>query len=307
MEKTKKTVIITGYKCNNRCIFCNDSNKRYFSEKSTQDILAEMAEARNRGSTYIEIIGGEQTIRPDTIQLLKFADKLKFRTIAMATNGRMFSYENFVRKAVDAGLTDIIFSIHGHTAKLHDSLTQVDGSFKELMKGIENFKKLEFKRLGSNTTIVKQNYRFLPDIGKFIYGLGIRNSEFIFVDPTYGSAYDNFDELVPRISKVAPYVKRCLDIGKNNRALHWHVRYVPICHFLGYENQISEIYEREAFHTEHLAPDFKNLDVENSRKQIGRIKPEKCEQCGKHHICEGIWVEYYKHFGDKELKPLKVF
>lgn len=303
-NKIKKTVIIIGYTCNNRCRFCIDEAKRNLRNKSTKEIKQEMIRAKERGTTYIEFIGGETTIRQDAVELISFAKELGFKTINMATNGRMLSYPEYAEKIVKAGLTDIIFSIHGHNSKIHDYLTQSKGSFKQLKKGLENMKKLGFKKIGSNTTIVKDNYKYAPKIGKFIFDQGIRNSEFIFVDPNYGAAYENFDEIVPRISEIAPYIRKCLDIGRKNKIPHWHIRYIPLCYFQDYLDQISELQEVATFKTEHLAPDFENLDVENSRKEIGRVKTEKCKKCKLFNQCEGIWKEYIKHYGDKELKPI---
>lgn len=299
----KKTVIITGYNCNNKCKFCIDDDKRHLREKTTEEIIAEMIEAKIRKRSYLEIIGGEQTIRPDILYLVKTAKKLKFKTIAMATNGRMLAYTDFAEKLIQAGLTSIIFSIHGHNGKLHDSITRVNGSFQQLINGIMNVKKMKFKNIGSNTTIIKENYIFLPKIGKFLFTLGIKNSEFIFVDSNYGAAKNHFDKLVPKISIAAPYIRKCLDIGKKNNVPHWHIRYVPLCYFRDYKEQISELYEVKKFQSEHLAPDFKNFEVEDSRKEIGRIKTKKCERCCDKNACEGIWKEYFKHYGDKELKP----
>ena len=173
-----------------------------------------------------------------------------------------------------------------------------------MLKGLYNFKKLGFQKIGSNTTIVKQNYKHLPQIGRFIYQQGIRNSEFIFVDPNYGGGYDDFDKLVPRISQIAPYVKKCLEIGKKNKVSHWAIRYVPLCYFYDYLDQVSELQEVRTFHTEHLAPDFENFDVEGSRQVIGRKKTKKCKSCQLFKLCEGIWQEYLKRYGDKELKPV---
>jgi MoaA/NifB/PqqE/SkfB family radical SAM enzyme len=303
-NRIKKTVIIVGYQCNNRCQFCIDANKRDLVNKTTSQIKREMIEARDRGATYLELIGGETTIRPDALELISFAKNLGFKTISMATNGRMLSYPEYVQKIIKAGLTDVIFSIHGASSKIHDSLTQSPGSFKELLKGLVNFKKMNFKKIGSNTTIVKQNYRFLPQIGQFIKDQGIKNAEFIFVDPNCGGAYNNFNKLVPRISQIAPYVKKCLDIGKKNKLPHWSIRYVPLCYFQDYLEQVSELQEVRTFQTEHLAPDFENFDVESSRALIGRQKTEKCKDCRLFDQCEGIWKEYLKHYGDKELKPI---
>lgn len=300
----KKTVILTDYQCNNRCIFCINAEKRNLPTRTTLEIKREMLGARKRGRTYLELIGGEFTIRPDALELVSFAKNLGFKTIAMSTNGRMYSYLDFTKKMIKAGLTDIIFSIHGFNAKTHDYLTQSTGSFEQLLAGLANFRKLGFKNIGSNTTIVKHNYKVLPKIGQFIYDQKIENAEFIFVDPNYGGARVNFKELVPQISKIAPYVKKCLDIGKENRLPHWVIRYVPLCYFQDYLEQVSELGEVNKFQTEHFAPDFKNFDVESSRMTIGRIKSKRCRNCQLNSLCEGIWKEYARYFGDKELKPI---
>lgn len=302
-RKIKKAVIITGYHCNNFCKFCISADKRGIAQRTSSEIILDMVEARKRGATYLEIIGGEQTIRPDILYLIRYGKKLGFRIICMATNGRMLSYKDFARGIVDSGITDIIFSIHGHNARLHDSLTGAEGSFKQLMQGIKNIKDLGLKKIGSNTTIVRQNYKELPAIGKFIYGLGIRNSEFIFVDPTHGGALKDFRGLVPRISEAASYIRRCLDIGREKRVLHWHVRYVPLCHFVGYLDRISEIHEVNTFHTEHFASDYRNYNVSLSRAEIGKTKPEKCLKCIYFNKCEGIWKGYIKYYSDRELIP----
>jgi len=310
-KQIKKTVIFAGYKCNNRCIFCINYDKREILSPSYSEVKKEMISARKRGSTYLELIGGEPTIRPDIISLIKFAKELNFDTIMIATNGRMLSYEDFARTILKAGLNSIVFSIHGHTAKLHNSLTQVPGSFEQINKGIQNvqkiIKELNLKvSLGTNTTIVKQNYKYLPQIGEYIRKSGLYNAEFIFVDPTYGGAYNDFDRIVPKISDIAPYAHKCLDIAKKYKIPHWDIRYVPLCYFQNYLDQISELHEIQVYsNTEQIAPDFYDSDTVGNRKKIGRLKPEKCRNCKLYNQCEGIWKEYLKHYGDKELKPIK--
>ncbi len=309
-KKIKKTVIITGYRCNNRCRFCMEADKRDLPVKTTQEVKKEMLRAYNGGTSYLELIGGEMTIRPDIVKLIKFAKRLGFSTIMMATNGRMYSYKELAEAIIKAGLNSIVFSIHGHTAKLHDWFTQVPGSFVQLKKGVDNIQEVS-KRLnlnihiGSNTTIVKQNYKFLPQIGEYIRSLNIGDSEFIFVDPNEGGAYNNFYEFVPQISKIAGYIHKCLDVGKRDHLKHWHVRYVPLCYFQNYLGQISELQELMTFHTEHVAPDFYNPNVEQSRQTIGRLKTKKCKECKLYDKCEGIWKKYLEQYGDKELKPVK--
>ena len=38
-------------------------------------------------------------------------------------------------------------------------------------------------------------------------------------------------------------------------------------------------------------------------RKIGE-KTKKCKGCKLFNQCEGIWKEYLKHYGDKELKPV---
>lgn len=307
----KKTVIFAGYHCNNRCTFCINYDKREIHSPSFSEVKKEIVSAKKRGSAYLEIIGGEPTARADIISLIKFAKELNFNTIMIATNGRMLSYEDFARTILKAGLNSLVFSIHGHTAKLHDSLTQVPGSFEQLNKGVQNvqkiIKELNLKViLGTNTTIVKQNYKYLPQIGEYIRNLGLYNAEFIFVDPSYGGAYNDFKGIVPKISDITPYIHKCLDIGKKYKIPHWHIRYVPLCYFQNYLDNISELQEIQNFsNIEQIAPDFYNPNASENRKTIGRSKPEKCLGCKLYVQCEGIWKEYLKHYGDGELNPVK--
>lgn len=309
-KKIKKTVIILGYQCNNNCIFCiyrgiyGEKDKRELS-RTTSEIKRDIILAKASGTTYLEFIGGETTLRKDFLEILEFAKKVKFETVSITTNGRMFAYLDYAKKALDAGITSLVFSIHGHNAKLHDSLTQAEGSFDQLIQGIANVKKLGFTSIGSNTTIIKNNLAFLPKIGEFIFKkLKIKNSEFIFADPSQGGVCSDFKTLMPRISEAAPFIKKCLDIGRKNRIRHWHVRYVPLCYFEEYFDQISELHERRSFSTEHIAPDFVNRDVENSRMTVGRKKGLQCEKCFLNNQCEGIWNKYIEELGDAELIPI---
>ncbi len=302
-KRVSKLVLFTGFSCNSHCHFCIDLNKRDLPDKSTGTLIEEMVRARGQGVDYLEIIGGEATIRGDFHALLHAARKLKFKDVVVVTNGRMLAYPEFAKRTVDAGVSDLIFSIHGPDAKLHDELTYADGAFVDLLKGIENVRALGFKRVFANCTVVRQNMERLPDIGRLLVRLEIPHAEFIFVDPTYGGAYTNFHALVPRISEAAPYMRATLDVGRAWGTRDWCVRYVPLCHFDGYLDQISEIREVKIFHTRHWAPDFTNDDVGASRKVAARVKTARCEGCSLYDQCEGVWKEYERRYGDSELTP----
>ena len=304
-EKKLKIVLFTGYACNNNCAFCIDADKRAFPQKTTAGLLREVLRAKNKGAYILEIIGGEATIRPDFNRVVAAAKKLGIPQVTCATNGRVFADAAAARGIVRSGIDALIFSVHGHDARSHDALTRAPGSFAQLKKGLQNLRALGFDRISGNTTVVRQNMAALPALAKFYIKNRIRNVEYIFVDPNYGGAKNNFKNLVPRISKAAPYMRRALALGRAAGFDQWKVRYVPLCHFKDCRGQISELNERKLFLTEHWAPDFINRDATGSRAVVGRKKTARCRGCRLYAACEGIWVEYLKNYGDAELKPVK--
>ena len=304
-KRMLKIVLFTGYACNNNCVFCIDADKRGLPQKGTAEVLKEILRARNKGAYILEIIGGEATMRPDFNRLVSAAKKLGIPQVSCATNGRVFADPAAARKAVAAGIDSVIFSVHGPNARVHDALTLAPGSFEQLEKGIKNLRALGFNRLGGNTTVVKKNMAVLPALARFYIKNKISNVEYIFVDPNYGGAKNNFKALVPRISAAAPHMRAALALGRAAGMDQWKARYVPLCHFGNCLDQISEINERRLFLTEHWAPDFTNSDASGSRAVVGRRKTARCGGCRLFSACEGIWVEYLKRFSDSELKPVR--
>lgn len=303
--RTLKIVLFTGYACNNNCAFCIDADKRSLPQKRTADLLREIMRAKKKGAGVLEIIGGEATIRPDFSRLVAAAKKLGIPQVSCATNGRVFADQAAAKRIVASGIDSLIFSVHGPDARTHDALTRAPGSFAQLGKGLANLRALGFSNICGNTTVVKRNMAALPRLAEFYIKRGVRNVEYIFVDPTYGGARNDFEALVPRISKAAPHMRRALALGRRAGMDQWKARYVPLCHFAGFLDQISEINERKVFLTEHWAPDFVNEDAIGSRAEVARGKTARCRGCALYGSCEGIWTEYLKRYGDAELKPVK--
>lgn len=303
--KELKIVVFTGYSCNNDCRFCVAADKHALPDRTTAELVREIYQARRRGAAVLELVGGESAIRKDFALLVALAKKLGIPEVVCATNGRVFADPDRAREIVEAGVDCLIFSVHGPTAAVHDALTRRPGSFRELRRGLANLKKLGFTNINGNTTVVKGNMRRLEAIAGLYARLGVRNVEFIFVDPTRGGARSAFSSLVPRISEAAPFMRRALDSGRKAGFGQWKARYVPLCHFRGYEGQISETNERALYQTEHWAQDFRNADVSASRSAVARTKPPRCGGCRLAPGCEGIWVDYLRRYGDAELEPVK--
>jgi len=297
-NNTERIDIKTGFFCNNYCSFCVQGDKRNIhGDKTTSLIKKELSEAV-KACRSIVFTGGEPTVRKDFLELIKYARNLGFKQIQAQTNGRMFAYKKFVEDVIKAGVTEFAIALHGHSAYLHDFLTAATGSFEQTVQGIKNLKTLS-QRVVTNTVITKSNYLNLPEIASFLISLGVGQYQFAFVH-ALGTAAENFDSIVPRMSIIEPYVKRGLDIGiKAGKKVMTEA--VPYCFMGGYEDYIAE----------KIIPITKIYDfnsvVENFsivRQKEGKLKSINCKKCKYYQLCEGPWREYPEHFGWSEFIPV---
>lgn len=294
----KQAKIILGFKCNNNCLFCYEKTKRHLPDKTTTELKKEISAASKRGFLQVHFIGGEPTIRPDIFELIKYAKYSGFNSVMITSNGRMFAYQDFVNKIVESGISQIVVSLHGHNARLHDKLTGSKGSFGQLIAGLENFKRMEFKNVGVNITIVKQNYRYLPAIAKMLVECRIERVEFTYV----GVSREEFKLMKPKISLAASYIRKALKIGKDNNYL-WIVQNPPMgCYFEGYFEHLSYAKNEKntLFAISNKACRYEKIE---SKKSTVYLKPEKCLQCYYYDKCFGVEKMYLCEFGVREIKP----
>jgi len=285
------------FQCNNRCKFCvREYNERFRFDKSTKAIKMILRDSK---AHYEEVIftGGEPTIRLDIIELVSYAKKLGYK-IQIQTNGRMFFYKNFCEEIISAGADTFAISIHGCNAKLHDYLTGIKGGFEQTTLGIKNL--LSFgQTVLTNTVITETNYRFLPEISKFLINLGITQYQFAFPHIS-GRAFINKNRIIPRKNKIIPYLRKGIKIGIENKRVV-RVEAIPYCFLKGYEECVSD---RDIPDTKVFDANLVN-SLNSWRKSEGKLKGPKCKECKYFQCCEGPWREYPELFGWKEFIPVR--
>jgi MoaA/NifB/PqqE/SkfB family radical SAM enzyme len=285
------------FKCNNSCKFCVQGDKRkFYFDKTDDEIKIILKDAK---ISYDEVVftGGEPTIRPGIMDLVSYAKNLGYK-IQVQTNGRIFAYRDFCKEIIKAGANVFAISIHGHNAKLHDFLTSAKGSFEQSRSGIKNL--LSFGELViTNTVINKINYRFLPEIARFLIDLGIPQYQFAFPH-ILGKALTDADWIIPRKKDILPYLNKGIEIGVKKKKVV-RVEAVPYCFLKEHEDCISDRY----------ILDIKVFDINTTnnfnrwRREEGKIKGPKCRGCKYFSCCEGPWREYPEIFGWDEFIPIK--
>ena len=295
-RKVRRADIKVGYSCNNRCKFCVQGRKREkikdLTTKEVKDILKKARETANG----VVFTGGECSIRKDFFDLLAYAKKLGYERIQAQTNGRMFSYKKFAEEAVESGMNEFGVSIHGHIPELHNYLTSAE-SFYQTVKGIKNVKELDIP-IFTNTVITKSNYRHLPEIARLLVALKVNQFQLAFPH-AMGSAYENFDSIIPRMTLVMPYVKKALDIGIKN-GVRVMTEAIPYCMMKGYEQFIAE----RIMPSTEIYEFGGKIDFDEIRPNLAKAKGKNCKKCKYYDICEGTWIEYTQKYGFDEFKPV---
>lgn len=291
----KRVDIKTGYLCNNNCKFCVQAHNKKFANKNSEEIIASLKSARDDNCSGVVFTGGEFTLRDDCIKLVHLAKQLGFSTIQLQSNGRMFSNIDFCKKMISAGANEFSPALHGHSAEIHDYLTESPGAFKQTVQGIRNIKQLG-QYIVANSVIVKANYRTAPLTAQLFADLNVDQFQFAFVH-AMGNAQKNFKSMIPNKSLVVPYLKKGIDIAVKN-GVKVMVEAIPFCLMQGYEKYVSELYIPP---TRIEEKDRVILDFKKAKQEFSKVKFSQCKTCRFDIVCEGPWREYPEAFGSDEF------
>lgn len=280
--------IEVGDSCNNNCIFCIDHVKHKLDvNKINSDIK------NHKSMKKIRFAYKEPTLNKNLLKFVKISKECGYQTITITTNGRMLSYKKYLLELIKLGVNDFTVSIHGHNAKIHDSLTQTPGSFQQTKKGLENLCSLVRKpfTLHIASTITSKNIMVLSELHSFVQKFNPSVHIFNLIEPR-GHGKECFPKLSFKYTEFVTQIKK-LKIQKPNIS----VTDIPFC----VARDIKEILglrEKQYFVIE------KGLFA----KSLQSIKEKKdtCKNCIKFDLCQGVWKEYIKLYGWEEFQPIKV-
>ena len=296
----KRIDIKIGFNCNNMCDFCAQGGKRdRIGGKSLGQIKADLLRAKKAGVTAAVFTGGEPTLHKDMVAAVRAARAMGYESVQVQTNGRRFAYYDYCLELKKAGVTEMGPSLHGSTPEIHEKLTRAPGSFKEVVSGILNCKKLGMYVL-TNSVITTANYKDLPELARLLVKLKVNQFQFAYVH-LVGSAWENRKTLAPRKTAVMPYLKRALDAGLE-AGVACYTEAIPFCLMKGYEACVAERVIPEGPVSD---ADFYIESYGDYRRDEGKAKRKECRPCRWFKLCEGPWREYPGLYGWDEFKPVK--
>jgi MoaA/NifB/PqqE/SkfB family radical SAM enzyme len=280
----KRNWVRLSYDCNNHCTFCLDSNAHDGTMRNNLDIKVQIIEGRKKGMSRLILSGGEPTMHPNFLDFVKLGKRAGYPKVQTVTNGRMFKYPDFLNTAANNGLDEITFSLHGHTAKLHDALVGTPGAFVEETAGLKAA--LASGRFIINIDIVinKQNIKHLPEMLETFIGWGVQEFDLLHIIP-FGNAWsDARDHLFYDLDGNLEYLQRTFAYARRPDIHIWLNRFPPP-YTEGFEDLIQDPYKLNDEVRGRREEFDKYLSL---GKKLSCREPERCKYCYLQNLCDTL-------------------
>lgn len=227
--------------CNNKCVFCLDSNAHDWTFVSEDEVKKNIREwFKEWYENRVIISWWEASINPKFPEYIKYAKEVWYDRVQTVTNWNMFASEIFCKKVFDAWLEEVTFSFHWHNPLLHDYLVDTKWAFKKSLKGLIYIKKY-YPHIIINIDIVvnKINVPYLPDIVKFFIKLWVLEYDILQIIPFWRWFQENKSKLFYNIGDYSEQLKETWKLWKIPGMFMWTNRF-PAEAFEWFEDLIQD-------------------------------------------------------------------
>lgn len=278
----QKLVMNVTYVCNNRCTFCAVGTRTQVDGHPGRQ-REHLERYREMGVRMVDFDGGEPTLNPELVALVRYARAIGYERINVTTNGRMCFYERYARELVRSGLTTLLFSVHGADARTHAQQVGVAEAFEQTVGGIHHALRHAPPEveLGMNVTLTKGNYRQTGAMVALAWRLGLRWVNLQFLTP-FGRATR---WVAPDTQDAADEVMRAIDRWGDR--VKFQVINLPFCFMPGYERFLQGDLQKLQRHMVFVNNDDVNLaDYLGARRE----KRAVCAACPYAVFCGGFYA-----------------
>lgn len=124
-------------RCNEVCVHCYQVQGQK-GEMTTEQLHRVMDELASMGVLFLTLSGGEPTLRPDFLDLVAYARKLRF-AVRVFTNGLTMT-EELARSLSELAVQWVEISLYSHRPEVHDWITRVPGSWAKSSEGVRRLR-----------------------------------------------------------------------------------------------------------------------------------------------------------------------
>lgn len=284
------STILISPGCSNKCVFCQQTFSHPGSEdrarilKSQEiDIVKKLAEAKANGKKGISITGCDPFEYTKLVPIVRYIKSLGFKEIRICTHGKIRKgNEKMISDLADAGLTRLRIPLYGSTAEIHDSVTQVPGSFQDLMNTMYAAYALRNKIETSIVTLaLAQNKHDLLNIVRYGFQFEVKRIN-LDVSHVYPIVKDH--SFCISYKDLSDNIKDLFDYVQKNK-LNVFFCDIPYCIF---------------------GCDSKNIVMPRNifEKEKPKGKFEMCKRCKLSFKCDGFFLNNVAEWGLGDIKPI---
>ena len=150
------------FACNLRCRMCYFSQSR--KSESTRFTVEEIDTiAKNTFRNALQVVvgcGAEPTMYKDFIYIIRKAKEVGVPNVSLVTNAQLIKYNHLV-EMLDAGLDELIISVHGTTKETYERF-MVGAKWEKLIEVLDGFNVARANKFNCKTSL-RINYTANPD------------------------------------------------------------------------------------------------------------------------------------------------
>ncbi len=160
-----------GLRCRHCCTDCYNKEEDIKRELTTSHVKLIIDKVYNSGVIWLCFTGGDPLTRQDFLELYSYAKAQGF-LITIFTNAYSMT-EEIIKYLKKKPPFVIEMTLNAVTKESYEKISQVEGSFEKVMQGLNLILKAKLP-LKIKTQITRDNLGEIPDIKKFIEGLGLK-------------------------------------------------------------------------------------------------------------------------------------
>lgn len=308
VEPRQQVEIQLGHMCNNRCVFCVSGQRTAMGEAGpmpTEPILEAIRDARARGHTKITLLGGEPTLQPGFLDVVRECARLGFEEVVVFTNGAKTANAARIDEllATGAKLTWRI-SIQGATERTHDRTTRKEGSFARIVRTLEHLAARR-QRATVNMCVVGSNHEDVDRFAELLPRHRVVQLHLDLMRPRDAGqrTLDELREMMPPFRAMVPPMSRAIrDLPPDFDVNLGNVPYCVAPHLAPWIHHDGERTETIAIDgDDRLSRPWNKYLV----KRTDKLKTTACAECAFEPRCSGIFDRYAQFHGAAELVPIR--
>ena len=161
--------------CNFRCVYCyQEEGTKSENELSRGEIKDTILQAKELGARKIIILGGEPTIYPHLIEMLRFLGEQELE-VELFTNGSGVTPD--LAEVMAEERVRVVVKMNSMDRGLQDRLAGTKGAFDHIQRALDTLHQVGYpgtdRFLAASTIICRQNIEELPDLWTWLRHQGI--------------------------------------------------------------------------------------------------------------------------------------